>query len=406
MRKRFLLPCFTLCLTPLAAIAQVPVPSPSEKAIAFHRELFWLWLLAQGMTFATLGGMVSTGWSSGVTRRATRWSHGRSWVIPLVTAAACAAPYALVSVPVEILRTRRLDPYLGKGSREVLPLLGEKLAEAGALALVLTAAGMLLHAIIRRSPRWWWLWVSGGVTLAASSYLLMQPLVDASQRAYPPIEVAQPSWVARLSELDRRAGATDVKVLVRPARAGEFCPTQSSAIGLGPTRAIVLAGAIFDEWTPGMVEASYAHELKHYLEDNTWLPVALLALLSVAGAAWIHKAGTRIARWRGQQLGFISLAAPAALPLTGLLLQAYLLIAVPTFHLVAQQRELDADRFALELTGDWFSRASVSAARCGDLWLPEDPLFDRLYLNTHPSTGRRVRLANAFGEAEASRNDQ
>jgi Zn-dependent protease with chaperone function len=76
---------------------------------------------------------------------------------------------------------------------------------------------------------------------------------------------------------------------------------------------------------------------------------------------------------------------------------------VPTFHLIAQKRELDADRFALELTGDWFSRASVSAARCGDLWLPEDPLFDRLYLNTHPSTGKRVRLANEFGEAEASR---
>lgn len=403
MRTRNLLPCIALCLMPLAANAQVPVPAPTEQAIAFHRELFWLWLLAQGMTFAALGGMVFTGWSASVTRRAIRWSQGRSWVPPPITAAACAAPYALLSVPVEILRTHRLNPYLGKDSPEVLPLLGEKLAAAGALALALTAAGMLLHASIRRSPRWWWLWVSGGVTLAASSYLLMQPLVDASQRAYPPIEVAQPSWVSRLSELDRRAGAVDVKVLVRPASAGEFCPTQSSAIGLGPTRTIVLAGAIFDEWTPGMVEVSYAHELKHYLEDNTWLPVALLALLSVAGAAWIHRAGTRIALWCGQRLGFTSLDAPAALPLIGLLLQAYLLVAVPTFHLIAQKRELDADRFALELTGDWFSRASVSAARCGDLWLPEDPLFDRLYLNTHPSTGKRVRLANEFGEAEASR---
>lgn len=82
--------------------------------------------------------------------------------------------------------------------------------------------------------------------------------------------------------------------------------------------------------------------------------------------------------------------------IAGLLLQIYLLVAIPSFHLAAQAREMGADRFALELTRDKQSRALVSASKCGDLWLAEDPLFEQLYLNTHPSMARRIRLANEY----------
>jgi STE24 endopeptidase len=172
--------------------------------------------------------------------------------------------------------------------------------------------------------------------------------------------------------------------------------SRRSAIGLGPTRAIVLADQIFSQWQPGMVDASFAHELKHFLHDNTWLSVALIASLSGAGALAMSLVGPAIVRRLRPSAGINSLASPAALPLLLLLLQIYLLIAIPAFHLIAQAREMGADRFALELTHDKQSRALVSASRCGDLWLAEDPLFERLYLNTHPSTAKRIRQANEY----------
>jgi Zn-dependent protease with chaperone function len=237
----------------------------------------------------------------------------------------------------------------------------------------------------------------GGLTVAASVYLLILPIANRQLEEYPRLEdSAYAVWSPRMASFAARAGAPNVRVLVRPTQAGEFCRTQNSAIGLGPTRAIVLADQIFSQWQPGMVDVSFAHELKHFLHDNTWLPVALIALLSSGGAFVISIVGTAIVHRLRPSAGIDSLASPAALPLLLVLLQIYLLIAIPAFHLTAQVREMGADRFALELTRDKHSRALVSASRCGDLWLAEDPLFKRLYLNTHPSTAKRIRLANEY----------
>ena len=76
--------------------------------------------------------------------------------------------------------------------------------------------------------------------------------------------------------------------------------------------------------------------------------------------------------------------------------QLYMLVAVPVFNRAAQHIELEADRFALELTRENEARARVSADQCGRLWLSEDTLFDRLYRNTHPSVADRINLANSY----------
>ena len=106
--------------------------------------------------------------------------------------------------------------------------------------------------------------------------------------------------------------------------------------------------------------------------------------------------GRLACRLWSHRFGFDSLRQPAALPLMLAVAQLYMLIAVPAFNLTAQHIELEADRFALELTRENEARARVSADQCGRLWLSEDTLFDRLYRNTHPSVAERVNLANSY----------
>lgn len=369
----------------------------TSLALAFHEEIFWLWLLEQFVMLAVPAVLLLSGRGAAVARGCLTLSRHRPWLATVLFAAFCGALFALGGLVVDLLRAVRLAPYTGRQPPGIPGWLVGQIVPTLSVVLVLAAAGFGLNAIIRRSGRWWWLWVSAGLTLVASLYLLVLPLADAQLRAYPRIESsAQATWSPRIEAILDRAGAHGAPVLVRPTRAGDRCRVQNSAIGLGPTRAIVLADQIFSEWEPAMVDVAVAHELKHYLFDNTWLPVLLIAALSVAGAFAIQRAGNSVARRFATRLGFSSLAEPAALPLLMALLQLYLLVAIPAFNLTAQKRELDADRFALELTHDNEARAKVSATKCGDLWLPDDPLFERLYINTHPSVARRVRFANEY----------
>ena len=82
-------------------------------------------------------------------------------------------------------------------------------------------------------------------------------------------------------------------------------------------------------------------------------------------------------------------------------MKSALVVAIPAFHLTAQYAELEADRFALELTRDNAARARVTADVCGQLWVSEYTLFDRLYRFTHPSMVTRLALANTYRPWEA-----
>lgn len=371
------------------------LPTPSPEAFAFHEELFWLWLLEQAVKLAVPAWLLLSGRGAAIAQRCLALARGRPWLGTLLFAGVAGLLYALAGLAVDGVRAMRLTPYLAHRSLDLPDWLAGKIVPTLGQVAGLAVAGCLLNLIIRRSSRWWWAWVSGGVTVLASIYLMVQPLTDARMKAYPRIENSTfAEWTPRITSLLARTGATDVPVLVRKTRAGEFCPVQNSAVGLGPTRRIVLADRIFTDWTPEMVDSAVAHELKHYLFDNTWFVVALIAGLTVASAFAVRTAGNAFATLGSKRLGFGTLTEPAALPLLVLLLQSQLLITVPAFNLVAQRREMDADRFALELTRDSQARAAISASKCGDLWLTEDPLFERLYLNTHPSAAERVRLAN------------
>jgi STE24 endopeptidase len=397
MRARIPFFAVPILLIAPVVLAQVPIPVPTARAVAFHDEIFWLWLVEQVVMLAVPASLLFSGWGAAVAARCGALARNRTWATTLLFATFVGVLYALASMAIELIREIRLAPYFEQRPVAVAGWLLEQAVPTMGVIVLLAAAGSGLNAIIRRSRRWWWLWVSSGLTIAASVYLLALPIANGQLKEYPRLEDSSfAAWSPRITSLAARAGTHDLPVLVRPTRAGEFCRTQNSAIGLGPTRAIVLADQIFSQWQPGMVDVAFAHELKHYLHDNTWLPVALIALLSGGGAFAISVVGTAIVRRLRPSAGIDSLASPAALPLLLVLLQIYLLIAIPAFHLTAQVREMGADRFALELTRDKRSRALVSASKCGDLWLAEDPLFERLYLNTHPSMAKRIRLANEY----------
>jgi Zn-dependent protease with chaperone function len=296
------------------------------------------------------------------------------------------------------MRVLKLNPYFGRPIPDLIPWAAGQVVPLASLVGIAALFGWIVFALIRWSPKRWWAWSSGAVSILAVGQLALQPVVsDLRSNMYVPIQVSEYShWQDRLEAIASRAGRSDVPIVVWQTTDQHFCRIQNSVVGLGPTRRVVLADQIFSKWDAGQVEAAFAHELKHYLFDNTWIPAALIVLLSVSGGAFVYMIGNLVCRRLGQHMRFYSLGQPAAFPLILLLIQVYILAVTPAFNLTAQYVELEADRFALEVTKNNEARARVSADQCGRLWLPEDTLFARLYLHTHPSVAKRIRLANEY----------
>jgi STE24 endopeptidase len=379
------------------SMAQMPVPQPAENALAFHNELFLLWIVGQLATAALALALLFTGKGAVLAGRCARLCGNRGLPTAALFACLCTFIYVLVDLTLKLFRAYRLDPYLGTGVVDVPTWLARQIAPALTLLLLGVVGGCTLYWLIRNSRKWWWAWFAAAISVLGCAYLTVKPLMDHAPQTFVPLKGSDyRQWESRIEKLGVRAGASNLNVVVKVTRPTDTCRVQNSAVGLGPTRTIVLSDQIFTTWDPAMIDVSVAHELKHYLYDNTWLPIALVGGFVTAGTFAVFALGSAITRRWSTRLRFDSIAAPASLPLIMLLLQLYLLVAIPAFNLIAQKAELDADRFALELTRDNSARARVSSTPCGRLWLANDTLFDRLYLNTHPSLATRIHLANTY----------
>lgn len=392
------LPAIWLLLPFSAAFAQVTVPDASPLAVEYFNDLFWLDLAEQAALLALACGVLIGGRGA----RLAAWLEQRMprrWLLAAVLfGSGYALVYSLIRLPIDYVRALGLNPYFGRSVPEFFPWVASQILPVVLLLAVAGLAGLTMLALIRWSRKWWWAWCAGAVSIVMVGQLAIRPVItDIDSASHVPLNATEYAhWEDRLDAIASRAGTASVPIVIWQTTENDFCRIRNSVVGLGPTRRIVLADRIFTEWDARQVEAAFAHELKHYLFDNTWVPVALILILSFSGGLFVYVTGNLVCRRWSTVIGFDSLSRTAALPLILVLFQIYLLLCIPVFNLTAQRIELEADRFALEITRDNDARARVSADQCGRLWLPEDTLYARLYLHTHPSVARRIRLANEY----------
>jgi STE24 endopeptidase len=387
---------FSLFVVP--SIAQIPIPEGTQIARDYFRDSFLLWLVEQSIVLGLGCYLLFSGRGAKLASRVEIVSGDTRVIAAAAFAGVLALLYSVAKAPIDYLQMVRLNPYFGLPTSNFPSWLLQQIVPTLQLMIVAAVVGSISLWLIRKSPKGWWSWASGAVVIFFVGSLVLGPALNYSDsEKYVPIESTEyADWDVRLDALISRVGATDVPVEVWRTTEEDFCRKQNSVVGLGPTRKIILADQIFNEWDGGQVEAAFAHELKHYLLDNTWVPVAIITVIAILGGLSVFVVANCVCRrWRAT-VGFDSLAKPAAIPLLVVVLQIYMLVATPAFNLTAQRIELAADRFALELTRNNEARARVSADQCGRLWLPDDTLYARLYLNTHPSVAKRIRLANEY----------
>jgi STE24 endopeptidase len=252
------------------------------------------------------------------------------------------------------------------------------------------------YAVIRRSPRRWWLIVSGlalpfTVLMAQLYPVLIAPLFN---RYVPLRDRALAERVRRLAE---RAGVR-VADVVEMDMSRQTRKANAFFAGIGPTKRIALGDTLVAEFTPDEVSVVVAHELGHQVHRDIWKGVALGGLFTLGGAFALSRLGpVALARSRDRS-GVADLGDVASLPLLGLLMGLIGVLGMPLANAFSRNLvERPADRYALDLTGrpDAFASAMEKLAR-QNLSDPDPPRLIHLLLHSHPSIKERVAVARGW----------
>jgi STE24 endopeptidase len=257
-------------------------------------------------------------------------------------------------------------------------------------ALAVLALAFGLFGLARRMKHWWWVMgLVASLVMSASAaidpyrsrlYIDQKPLPEGSLRA-------------RILALVAKANVEVADVLVDETLT-RTVRLQAYFAGTGPTRTIVLNDALLKNLTEDEVLAAVAHESGH-VHEARWPARVLstLALFAFLGAVeWIFRRSAK----RGW-FGITERADIRTLPLILLLFDLSMTLAGPASGWVSRRREWAADRYAMELTRDPPSFASmlVKATRVNKMD-PEPPRWVVWSGLSHPPVGERIEFAQHF----------
>jgi STE24 endopeptidase len=256
-------------------------------------------------------------------------------------------------------------------------------AELGAEFLAVCLALLIVMAVAGKAPRLWWLPGSAVfVALVAGLQLVLPYLASIGTT---PLRDPRVAAAARADE--RAQGLPHIPIRVEEV-SGWTDAANAFAVGLGPTRRVVLWDTLLDgSYSNEEVNTVVAHELGHHSSYHLAKGIGWFALLALPGTLVVALATRR----RG------GMSRPEAVPLGLLVVVVLELAATPLQAWVGRRLEGEADWKALQTTRDPQAMRSLFV-RFGedDLADPSPPTWAYVLLENHPTLAQRVAMAEAW----------
>lgn len=270
--------------------------------------------------------------------------------------------------------------------------------------IILTILFWILYAVIRKSPRRWWLyfWL---ISLPIGLLLFfLQPMIIAPLfYKFEPLQQKDPALTASLEGMVQRAGED-----IPPQRMfWMFASEKTTGLnayvtGFGASKRIVVYDTTIAKMNTPQIVYVTGHETGHYVLGHIPKGLAfgaaslfLFFYLGYRSIGWV------LARW-GATWDIRGLDDWASLPALLLLLTIFSFLANPVFSAFSRHDEHQADQYGLEvthgLTPDSGQVAAQSFQILGDVDLadPDPNPVDVFLFYSHPPIPDRIQFALTY----------
>jgi Zn-dependent protease with chaperone function len=372
------------------------------KAVAYSRAGYTLYFVSYFLGGLFLFLILRLGWAAKFRDIAENVSD-KKWIQGLVFVPLLFLTIGVLDLPLHLywhsLSLHYEQSIQGWGSWFWDWSKGELLTTAFGIVLVL-----ILFAVMRRSPRRWWLYFWFPAVLIFLGLIVITPLViDPLFNKFEPLSKEHPDLVASIEKLTKHAG-----VPIPPDRMFLMVASQKTnainayVTGLGASKRLVIWDTTIQKTSNDECLFIVGHELGHYVLGHvlrSFLVGAaglLLALYFVfCGLHWTLDRWAKDWKLHGQEDW-------ASLAVLLLLLQAVLFVSSPVVSGYSRMQEHAADVYGLEVIHGLVQNSEEVAAHAFqvlgevDLSDPNPPPFITFWLYSHPPLADRLVFAHSY----------
>lgn len=394
----------TITTTLLAAVAAVPTFDPHEAAQAYLSSLkgaararsdayfeggYWLELWGTLIALLSYWLMLRLGWSakwSALADKVTKWR----WLRPAVY----SVPYGLVGILLTLpwaIYTDYFREHQYGMSNQDFAAWSKDLAIMSGVGLVTGAIFFtIIYAVIRKSPRRWWVWGTAATTVMLAALILIQPIfIDPLLNKYTAMKDGPVrSEILRIAH-EQKIPADDVFVVDASKQTKRI---SANVAGIGPTVRIALNDNLLNRSNIHGIKAVMGHEMGHYKLHHIQKLLAYLTLMALVAFGFVAWAAPRLIARYGERWGVKQLADPASAPVLFGLIALLSLPGGILFNSVIRHHESEADVFGLEAARepDGFAMTAMQLSEYRKI---EPTAWEELLFYDHPSGRTRVTMA-------------
>jgi STE24 endopeptidase len=373
-----------------------------EKAVAYSRAAYTLYFISYFVSFVVLLLLLRLGVAARFRDFAERVT-GRRWLQAFVFAPLLLLTCDIFDLPVRLywhslsLRYEQSVQHWGSWFWDWTK--EELVGTFFALILVL-----ILFAVLRRSPRRWWLYFWFAALPILLGIIFINPLViDPLFNKFEPLDKEHPQLVDAIQKLTSNAGVPIPRDRIFLMRASEKSNEINAYVtGLGASKRVVVWDTTLQKTSNGEALFIIGHELGHYVLGHVWkgflygaLGLLVALYLIFRGLHWM------LGRW-GKTWQLYSLEDWASLAAFLLLLQVVMFFASPVVNGVSRMQEHAADVYGLEVIHGIVPNSEEVAAHAFqilgevDLSDPNPPAFITFWLYSHPPLAERLVFAYSY----------
>jgi STE24 endopeptidase len=372
------------------------------KAVAYSRAGYTLYFISYFLGGLLLFLILRLGWAAKFRDIAENASE-KKWIQGFIFVPLLFLTIGVLKLPVHLywhaLSLHYEQSIQGWGSWFWDWTKGELLDTAFGIVLVL-----ILFAVMRRSPRRWWLYFWFPAVLILFGLVVITPLViDPLFNKFEPLSDKHADLVAAIEKLTKHAG-----VPIPPERMFLMAASQKTntinayVTGLGASKRVVIWDTTIQKMSNEEALFIVGHELGHYIlghvRQGFFVGAAGLLLALYCLFRGLHWALDRWAKdWKlyGQEDW-------ASLAVLLLLLQGLLFVSSPVISGYGRMQEHAADIYGLEVIHGLVPNSAEVAAHAfqvlGELDLsdPNPPPFITFWLYSHPPLAERLVFAHGY----------
>ena len=359
------------------------------KSDAYFEGGYWLPLWGALVALVSYWLMLRFGWSAKWSCWAGRVTK-RRWLQPAIYSVPFALAGALIALPWTIYVSYVREHQYGLSNQSFAEWAKEFSIGMGVGLVVGAIFFMILYAVIRNSPKRWWLWGTGAVTALLAVMIMLAPLfIEPLFNKYTPMQAGPVrDEILRIAH-EQKIPANDVYVVDASKQTKRI---SANVAGLGPTIRIALNDNLLNRSNLAGIKAVMGHEMGHYKLYHIQKLLAYLTLMALGGFLFTYWAVPRLLSRNGDRWGVREVADPGTAPV---FMAVLAVIGIPfgiIFNSIIRYHESEADAFGLEAARepDGFAMTAMQLSEYRKI---EPGALEEALFYDHPSGRTRVQMA-------------